>query len=246
MPGDVKLPGIGPVSKRALLIGGAGAVVVMGVLWYRKRTSTPASTSDTTGDTSGVDTSGLDTSGDLVSGLGSGGTITDTSTTTNTGPGTFTSNAQWTQYAEQILAPEETDGGAALSAALGAYIVGKPVDATQESLIDQAISVAGYPPVGGPTGYPPGIRQSPPGGQPGGGTTTPTKQYATVQAGWGVDQWILDVAAGKAGFPDPGFTYSKWLALNPGGDANIDHTKFNKTKNTRDNVFKQQAVYRVL
>lgn len=87
--------------------------------------------------------------------------------TTGQGPGSFTSNADWATYAEQQLAG--TVDPTALSAALGVYLTGRPASSDQVSLIDQAIAIAGYPPVAGPGNNPPGIVQ---GGGGGGGQGT--------------------------------------------------------------------------
>lgn len=166
---DVKLPGVGPVSKRTLLIGGGAAALVV-FLWWRKRkatNTTPAAATDSsTTDPNALDTTGYGYDPSLSGGfVGSGGGFsTDQPIGGINQP---LSNAQWTLNAEQMLSGI-VDAGA-LSAALGAYVTGNAVTSDQESLIDQAIAVAGYPPVAGATGYPPGIRT-----QAGGGQTTPT------------------------------------------------------------------------
>jgi len=86
------------------------------------------------------------------------------------GPGGFTSNAQWSQYAEQYLIQTLGMGSATVGNALGKYITGQPVTADQEQIINDAVSVAGYPPVSGPGNYPPSIRVS--------GSKTGGKTYA--------------------------------------------------------------------
>lgn len=80
------------------------------------------------------------------------------------GPGSFTNNAQWAQYAETQLAFADPN---AVSAALGKYLTGQPMTTDQEGLADQAIAIAGYPPVAGPGGFPPSMHQA--GGNPGPG-----------------------------------------------------------------------------
>lgn len=99
---------------------------------------------------------------------GSTGTPGGTGGTGGPGPGSFTTNADWAQYAEQQLSGVVDP--TALSAALGVYLTGRMATSDQESLIDQAIAVAGYPPVSGPDNYPPNIKQSPGGGGGGGGS----------------------------------------------------------------------------
>jgi hypothetical protein len=82
-------------------------------------------------------------------------------------PGSFTSNAYWTQYAEQMMGSSGSD---AISAALGAYVAGAALSTTQVSIVEQAVAIAGYPPVAGSGGYPPSIRS----GASGSGSTGST------------------------------------------------------------------------
>jgi len=171
LSGDVNLPTIGPVSKRGLVFGGGAAAAVVGFLWWRRKTTAPPAGTDTTGDLTDPGT------GDLTGGAAdtgvfgpSAGPVAGTDLPAGSG---YVTNAQWTQAAENALSG--TVDPAALSAALGKYITGGVVVAgsADESLIDQAISVAGYPPVEGSGGYPPAIRTQPAGGQTG-PTTLPT------------------------------------------------------------------------
>lgn len=71
------------------------------------------------------------------------------------GPGSYSSNAQWGQAAEQSLG---STGADAIAAALGKYLTGSPVTPDQITVIQQAIAVQGYPPVGGPNGFPPSYK----------------------------------------------------------------------------------------
>ena len=128
------------------------------------------------GGSGGYGTSGFFPGSYYGSGGGSGSGVTP-------GPGAFTTNADWAQYAEQQLSG--TADPTALSAALGVYLTGRAATSDQVNLIDQAIAVAGYPPVAGPGNNPPGIVQ---GGTPGpGGTITGLKATAAfdnVTASW--------------------------------------------------------------
>jgi hypothetical protein len=87
----------------------------------------------------------------------------------NTGPGTFTSNGQWTQYVTDYLVNTLGLPASNVSAALGAYIEGHPVTDAQISIIDQAIAAGDKPPVPGVNGNPPGFVHV---GVIGGGTGT--------------------------------------------------------------------------
>lgn len=164
LTGTVDLPTVGPVSKRGLVLGGGAAAAVVGFLWWRRHTAPPPVTD--AGDQADATDLGTDTGvfGPSAGPAGGGGAASDLPA----GSG-YVTNAQWTQEAENALSG--TVDAAALSAALGTYITGGTVTAGSptESLIDQAISVAGYPPVDGLGGYPPAIRT-----QPASGQTTPT------------------------------------------------------------------------
>lgn len=72
------------------------------------------------------------------------------------GPGSFTNNAQWATYAEQQMGSSGTDS---IAAALGHYLSGAKVTSGEQTLIQEAIAIAGQPPVAGtnPAGYPPAI-----------------------------------------------------------------------------------------
>lgn len=110
-----------------------------------------------------MDTSSGTTYGDEGFSGGSGG-----SGGTSGGP-PFSTNAQWSQYAITTLTTDDPGVNVGqLTTALGAYIAGGKVTTAQESLIQQAIAVAGTPPVAGAGGNPPGINVG--GSKAGGGT----------------------------------------------------------------------------
>lgn len=80
-----------------------------------------------------------------------------------------TTNAQWDQAALNQLTSEGYDAQT-VSAALGAYLLGREVTPPQQTIIQSAIGLEGYPPNPGSDGYPPGIHvQGTPGGGGGGG-----------------------------------------------------------------------------
>lgn len=165
-------------------------------------------------------------------GGGSGGTGT---------PGRFTTNSEWSQYVITYMSDNDivADVGP-LSVALGKYLSGQPVTVEETSLIQQAIAIAEKPPNAGATGYPPSINTSAPVSPPpptgGGGGAVPGPDTANVRGGWFVDQWILDFARQV----QPGFTWDKFIKLNPQASSNIAW----KTQH-QDNRFKSDAVYRV-
>jgi hypothetical protein len=84
---------------------------------------------------------------------------------------TITTNAEWAQNAETYLTANAGVDMATLSAALGKYLTARQLTAAEQSLADQAIAFAGYPPVSGPGGYPPAMHtQSTSSGGSGGGS----------------------------------------------------------------------------
>jgi PASTA domain len=93
-----------------------------------------------------------------------------TSSTSNTGPGTFTSNAYWVQYAIQNI---QGYSASDIQTALALYLAGQGLTTTQMSIYQAALAVAGPPPE--PPATSPHLASgggSPPG--PGTGTTPPT------------------------------------------------------------------------
>lgn len=75
----------------------------------------------------------------------------------NNGP-PFTSNAAWSQYAQNYLVNTVGLAAGTVSQALGDYLAGNALTAAEQSIINQAIAFALNPPVQGPGGYPPAIK----------------------------------------------------------------------------------------
>lgn len=166
LDGTIKTP-MGDVSKKtALLVGGGLGIVA--VIWYRGRKAKAATAS--AGANTGInpatgypygspeDAAALAAQSAYVTpATGGGGSNIPT-----TGVG-YTNNGQWTQAATTYLLDHQLVVDAtALSQALGRYVTGQPCNDTDRTLIQQAIAVMGYPPVAGPTGYPPSINTSHP------------------------------------------------------------------------------------
>jgi hypothetical protein len=210
---SVNLPAVGPVSRRALLIGGGLSVAVVAVVWWRRRTAAPAPSDPNAADVAGIDSGVTDTgAGTGVAGGGSSGAG-------STSSGALTSNAQWVAMVTESLSGVVDPS--ALAQALGLYVTGQAVTKDQELIIDQAIAYAGWPPVAGPNGYPPAIRQSPATGQtppPAAGTT----KRVNVDAGWPVNQWIRDLQAGKEGPVAAHTSFNDVLRLNGGKGGRFD------------------------
>jgi hypothetical protein len=83
-----------------------------------------------------------------------------------TSPTAPATNLEWVQTAQQEL---NTKGS---RTALLLYVGGLPLTATQARIVQEAIGIAGNPPVPGPNGYPPKWHQAPKPGQNGHHTHT--------------------------------------------------------------------------
>lgn len=168
MAGEVHLPVVGGVHKKALLIGGGAAAGLILLIYIRKKkTGTAASTTDPNATDPNATSDYVDPGlQDTTQGPTYGATgYYDPNTgqwvygNSGTGQAAATTNAQWAQNAIAYLGQQGVDTGA-LATALGAYLAGQPVTSDQVTLIDQAIAAEGYPPTSGTNGYPPGIHES--------------------------------------------------------------------------------------
>jgi hypothetical protein len=195
LEGTVKTP-FGTASKKTVALIGGGGLLVVGVVWYR--TKKAGGSSATSGTSSSTATDNIDPAtgyaygspedqAALASqssgypaygggyGYGGGSGIPPSQNgqgIAGEGPGGFTSNANWAQYAEEYLANTVGADPIVVGNALGKYITGQAVTAEQAQVIDQAIAFAGYPPVAGPNNHPPAINISQNGGGGGGNTVT--------------------------------------------------------------------------
>lgn len=117
------------------------------------------------GDPSSIDPLTGVTYGDEGGGGGGGGGISGSS-----GP-PFSTNSQWSAFALQQLTGTSGMDPGTVTDALGLYLNGQSVTAAQKQVIDDAIAVAGSPPVAAASGFPPSIRAAEP--------STGGKTYAT-------------------------------------------------------------------
>jgi LysM repeat protein len=194
------IPGIGHLSKKEMMIGGIAAGGIVLIALYRNHENSKAAAaaaaavanSNTSGSGSDIDPStGLPAgSPEDIAALEGQTSYADntaygyTSGAYDTGYGTetvgYTSNAQWAQAAEEYLTNYAAGDAATVSAALGAYLTGSYVTATQYSIIEQAIAYEGAPPQSGTNGYPPAINTTPPSTGTTGTTTTTTTTGSTT------------------------------------------------------------------
>lgn len=179
--GGVKLPGIGRVSKKWVVIVVVASAGSIGYFLIRRKSAAAAAAAapaaadagDTidplTGDIAGSaqDTADLASLQDTGSGLAGDDGLNDyggylaasPAGAAIPGAGGFATNAEWAQQAETDLGGIGIDE-TALAAALGHYLTGSQLAAGEQSLVDQAIAEEGYPPVSASSGYPPAMRTS--------------------------------------------------------------------------------------
>jgi hypothetical protein len=197
MPGaDVKVPVLGNVPK-PVMIGGGLAALVAGVYVYIKKKKTATATAGSAsaygysaygygypnsqlipsaygyGNNYGYGQYGYGGMG----GSGSAGVGSPYPTYAYSPAHLVATNAEWAQAATAYLTGNGAYTAAQCSQALGAYILGMPVNASEEEVISAAIAYQGYPPQPGSNNHPPSINSVGTTGQTGttpAGGTTPT------------------------------------------------------------------------
>lgn len=230
LEGTVKTP-FGNMSKKTVAIVGGGGVLLLGIVWYRSKkagaSSSSASSTDTTAQStdqnidpatgfpygSPEDVAALQQQQMIGGGFGpvfGGGTPGGT---TGPGPGSFTDNGQWAQYAEDYLVNTVGQPAADVGNALGKYLTAQPVDTTGKGYINEAIAFAGFPPVSGPNGNPPGIVDGPGGPPP---PPPPPPGNVTVPNVVG-----METDAGQRAIVAAGLTVNRTQKLKPGVGSTI-------------------------
>lgn len=220
MVDTVKIPVFGQVKKSYAIAGGVGIVAIGGYIIIRRRGQSQAATASTSAmvtDPAGNTCTALGTSGycpgtpqDLEAqqsleqeGFLGGGGPGDTGTQGITGTTGFTTNGEWVQAVEQQLSEEGTQESAdTVTIALGKYVQGSPLTPDQVTIVQQGIGLENYPPVNGPTGYPPSLNTSAATPPP----TTVVWKKVTATGSQSLAQ--MQIAA------DPNVTFAQVLAKN--------------------------------
>lgn len=167
LEGTLKTP-LGAVPKKTATIIGIGGLVIVGIVYYRQKQqdmSTPVTDGEINPATgypygSPEDAAALAAQSTYVSPPAPSGGGSSNVPQSNVG---FSSNGQWVQaVVEYMLTNNLVEDSTNLSTALGRYITGAYATAEEQSLIQQAIAVEGFPPVAGTNGYPPSINKTPP------------------------------------------------------------------------------------
>ena len=143
---DLNIPKIGPMKKPVVIAIGVGAIAIVGWRYWQSRSGAGA---DIVPTDPGFADGGIlpAVSGAVPSDNSFGsGTPVDNSTTSFGFSGT--TNDQWTQYAATQLQQSADWSYTAILGALGNYLSNKPLSTLQQQIVQAAIAVAGYPPVG--------------------------------------------------------------------------------------------------
>ena len=138
---QVNVPKIGKVKKVYVwgAIGVVGAYVAW--RWYSAGAAGSGETEDATADVGdGVATGG-------AGAAGGSGNVQYAGSTTDTDA--IDTNAEWTQKAVELLSNAGYNA-TTVYAALGDYLSGAPLTATEQTIVRAALAAVGAPPVGGP------------------------------------------------------------------------------------------------
>jgi hypothetical protein len=173
---DVDVPGIGNVKKQYVYAGGALVVGIAGYAWFKQRGSSSTAAP-------------VLNPNDVVPATGFNPAPTGDATQTVDGTaGLITTNAQWTQKATEMMAQYGFDPILA-STALGKYLTRTGLSPSEIEVVQRAIGLLGYPPVGGPWAIIPG------GASAGGGTMKrPGNLHVNKTSGGAQIVWDADAA----------------------------------------------------
>lgn len=149
LDGEVQIPKIGGVKKKTLMLIAVPAVAFVGWRYWQARGAGSYEEEavdpgyEDGGTIPSVDGAYLPDNGYGIGGGGgsTGGTVDDYG---------FhgTTNAQWTQYAATQLVASDKWSYTDILTALGKYLNNKPLSTMEIDIVQAAIAVAGYPPVG--------------------------------------------------------------------------------------------------
>jgi hypothetical protein len=189
MADTIKLPGVGPVQKKWVYVGGAAIAGIVGYAYWTSSRNQEVDTADyTTDETDYAMDGGVDEY------VNPGGTDTTEDEDYITAP---TTNAEWSQKAYTLL----TDAGydyIATSVALGRYFARLDLTVVQADMIRAAVGSLGPPPVGT---YPI--------------DTTPTPATPKLTAPTGLS--AHDIGSTTAGFIWNAVTGARWYELSRSG-----------------------------
>jgi len=141
MADTINLPGLGQTRAVYVYAGGALVVGIVGYAWYKNNQANA--------NTDFVGASPDDYAvGDYDSPLGNSG-ANSTGNYDATDPDAINTNAKWTAFAVEKLSSYNYDA-ALVASALGKYLSRQGLTEAEIGIVQQAIAVAGPPPIGGP------------------------------------------------------------------------------------------------
>ncbi len=142
----VKIPGIGRVPRRWVIVGGVAVVGIVGYAYWRRARANgaaapgPTTTTDLSGNPGSIGDTGFVNPNPGASGSNSVNT---------TAPGTISTNDQWTVAATDKLVSAGWDQQFVITT-LGKYLSGQSLTTTEADLVRAAWAVQGQPPTGNP------------------------------------------------------------------------------------------------
>lgn len=192
----MKLPGLGEVKNKNLMLGGGVVVGIVAYAYYRRnKANAAAASAASTTDTSGVDPNAIDPNTGIPYGEEQGyaspyyeGSIsnpyvdqTGQTSGTGTATGQYANNEQW--YSDALTESTNYFGVsfATATSGFGKYLTQNKggLNSDEYQAVSEVVALIGPPPVGGPFQLiqaPPTQTNPPPppsGGSTGGGTSTP-------------------------------------------------------------------------
>lgn len=147
LAGKVDVPAIGPVNKKILIGVGGSAALYIGFMFYKSRTALDDA-GDTAVDPGMEDPGTIPSVSGAVSDDNSYGSGTTPTTSTDDYGFSGTTNSQWSQYVSTQLAQSDRWSYTDIVEALGKFLDGKPLSTIQQSIVQAAIAIGNYPPVG--------------------------------------------------------------------------------------------------
>lgn len=136
-PAAVNVPGVGPVRRSIVVVGGVVLVAVVGYAYVKRRnTGTPVVGYETTTGTADAGTGGYQNPAP---------TSPQSGTVTDSGTPDITSNAEWSAAAVNALTQVGMDPGY-VSRILGRYLDEQTLTLVEADVVRQAYAVVGFPP----------------------------------------------------------------------------------------------------
>lgn len=151
---DINVPKIGPIKKPVVIAVGVAAAAIVGWRYWQSRTGTGADVATTSDYADGGTIPAVAGAVSPDNSYGSSGQPVDNTQSSYGFHGT--TNDQWVQYATTQLTQSTDWSYTDIVSALGNFITNKPVSTLQQQIIQAAIGLAGYPPVGSHTVIPGG------------------------------------------------------------------------------------------